>query len=158
MTVAASQKRHGKWKILLEVKNCKQLENFGALRNLLEKYMESSKCSFGLSKEHLLTNLIGNYKIWKKINNRDTVLPINFKIRTLILVEACRTTNRLSFIFHQIQIKYVSNIEEEFSSFEMERSPEKIHLIELKKTTTTRGIDLNPSSHFYVSRVNHSST
>ena len=34
---------------------------------------------------HLLTNLIRNYKIWKKINNRDTVLPISFKIRILIL-------------------------------------------------------------------------
>ena len=48
--------------------------------------MESSKCSFGLSKEHVLTNLIGNYKILKKINNRGTVLSISFKIRTLILV------------------------------------------------------------------------
>ena len=80
----------------------------------------------------------------KEKNNRGTVLPLSFKIRTLILVEACRTTNRLSFIFHQIQIKYVSNIKEELSSFEMERSPEVIHLIELKKTTTARGIDLNP--------------
>ena len=38
-----------KWKIWLEVKTCKQLQNLTALRNLLERYMASSFFSLSLT-------------------------------------------------------------------------------------------------------------
>ena len=73
-----------------------------------------------------------------------TVLPISFKIRTFILFYKLVQPHLACHLFFT-KFKYKMCLKHKrraFMAFEMESSPEKIHLIILKKKT--EGIDLNP--------------
>ena len=86
------------------------------------------------------------------------VLPISFKIRTSILfklVEPHLACNYFSPNSNQICLKHKRRA---FMAFEMERSLEKLQLIKLKEKKPTAIPSLPPPPHFYVFRVNHSST